>query len=131
VRGSVGGLAVLLFFVVFFWTPPHFWALSLLMKGEYEKVGVPMLPVVRGEAETRRQILLYTVLLYAVTQLPFCAGGLGGIYLASSLVLGLGFIAGAVRLYRRADRRSALQLYLFSLAYLALLFCAMVADAKL
>ncbi len=131
VTGSVNGIAVLLFFIVFFWTPPHFWALSLLMKGEYEKVGVPMLPVVRGEAETRRQILLYTVLLYAVTQLPFCAGGFGGIYLAASLLLGLGFIAGAVRLYRRADRRSALQLYLFSLAYLALLFCAMVADAKL
>ena len=131
VTGSVNGIAVLLFFIVFFWTPPHFWALSLLMKGEYEKVGVPMLPVVRGEAETRRQILLYTVLLYAVTQLPFCAGGFGGIYLVASLLLGLGFIAGAVRLYRRADRRSALQLYLFSLAYLALLFCAMVADAKL
>ena len=90
-----------------------------------------MLPVVRGEAETRRQILLYTVLLYAVTQLPFCAGGLGAIYLVSSLVLGVGFIAGAMRLYRRADRRSALQLYLFSLAYLALLFCAMVADVHL
>jgi protoheme IX farnesyltransferase len=131
VTGSVSGLAVLLFFIVFFWTPPHFWALSLLMKGEYEKVGVPMLPVVHGEAETRRQILLYTVLLYALTQLPFCAGGLGGIYLAASLLLGLGFIAGAVRLYRRADRRSALQLYLFSLAYLALLFCAMVVDVKL
>jgi heme o synthase len=131
VRGSVSGMAVLLFFIVFFWTPPHFWALSLLMKGEYEKVGVPMLPVVRGEAETRRQILLYTVLLYAVTQLPFCAGGFGGVYLAASLALGLGFIAGAVRLYRRADRRSALQLYLFSLAYLALLFGAMVLDAKL
>jgi protoheme IX farnesyltransferase len=137
VRGSVGGVAVLLFFIVFFWTPPHFWALSLLMKDEYKKVGVPMLPVVRGEAETRRQILLYTVLLYAVTQLPFCAGGFGAIYLASSLLLGLGFIAGAVRLYRSAGRspaigrRSALQLYLFSLAYLALLFCAMVADAKL
>jgi heme o synthase len=130
VTGSVGGVAVLLFFIVFFWTPPHFWALSLLMKGEYEKVGVPMLPVVRGEAETRRQILLYTVLLYALTQLPFCVGGFGGIYLAASLLLGLGFIAGAVRLYRRADRRSALQLYLFSLAYLALLFCAMVADVK-
>jgi heme o synthase len=131
VTGSVNGIAVLLFFIVFFWTPPHFWALSLLMKEEYEKVGVPMLPVVRGETETRRQILLYTVLLYAVTQLPFCAGGFGSIYLAASLLLGLGFIAGAVRLYRRADRRSALQLYLFSLAYLALLFCAMVADAKL
>ena len=131
VTGSVSGTAVILFFIVFFWTPPHFWALSLLMKGEYEKVGVPMLPVVRGEAETRRQILLYSVLLYAVTQLPFCAGGMGMVYLVASLTLGLGFIGGAVRLYRRADRKSALQLYLFSLAYLALLFCAMVADAHL
>jgi protoheme IX farnesyltransferase len=131
VTGSVSGTAVILFFIVFFWTPPHFWALSLLMKGEYEKVGVPMLPVVRGEAETRRQILLYSVLLYAVTQLPFCAGGFGAIYLVASLVLGLGFIGGAVRLYRRADRSSALRLYLYSLAYLALLFCAMVADAHL
>jgi protoheme IX farnesyltransferase len=131
VTGSVSGTAVILFFIVFFWTPPHFWALSLLMKGEYEKVGVPMLPVVRGEAETRRQILLYSVLLYAVTQLPFCAGGFGVIYLAASLALGMAFIAGAVRLFRRADRRSALRLYLFSLAYLALLFCAMVADTHL
>ena len=131
VTGSVSGTAVILFFIVFFWTPPHFWALSLLMKADYARVGVPMLPVVRGEAETRRQILLYSVLLYAVTQLPFCAGGLGAIYLVASLVLGLGFIASAVRLYRRADRRSALKLYLFSLAYLALLFCAMVADVHL
>jgi protoheme IX farnesyltransferase len=90
-----------------------------------------MLPVVRGEAETRRQILLYSVLLYAITQLPFCAGGFGGIYLVSSLVLGAGFIAGAVRLYRRPERRNALRLYLFSLAYLALLFAAMVADVKI
>jgi protoheme IX farnesyltransferase len=131
VRGSVGGTAVILFFIVFFWTPPHFWALSLLMKSEYEKVGVPMLPVVRGEQETRRQILLYSVLLYAVTQLPFCAGGFGAIYLGASLLLGIAFIGAAVRLYRRADRGSALRLYLFSLAYLALLFCAMVADAHL
>ena len=117
--------------IVFFWTPPHFWALSILMKDEYAKVNVPMLPVVRGEDETRRQILLDSILLYAVTQLPFCAGGFGAIYLVSSLVLGAGFIGGAVRLYRRADRRSALQLYLFSLLYLALLFVSMVVDAKL
>ncbi len=131
VTGSVSGTAVLLFFIVFFWTPPHFWALSLLMKDDYAKVGVPMLPVVRGETETRRQILLYSALLYAVTQLPFCAGGLGTIYLVASVALGLGFVAGAVLLYRRADRRSALRLYLYSLAYLALLFCAMVADVHL
>ena len=131
VTGSVSGTAVILFFIIFFWTPPHFWALSLLMKDEYAKVGVPMLPVVRGEAETRRQILLYSVLLYAVTQLPFCAGGFGVLYLLASLILGFCFIGGAVHLLRRADRRSALRLYLFSLAYLALLFSAMVLDAKL
>jgi protoheme IX farnesyltransferase len=131
VTGSLSGTAVILFFIVFFWTPPHFWALSLLMREDYQRAGIPMLPVVRGETETRRQILLYSVLLYAVTQLPFCAGGFGALYLAASLVLGLTFIAGAVRLYRRADRRSALRLYLLSLAYLALLFCAMVADVHL
>src|SRR6201997_4227938 len=115
VRGSVSGTALILFFIVFFWTPPHFWSLSLLMRSEYERVGIPMLPVVRGETETRRQILLYYVLLYAVTQLPFCAGGFGVIYLALSLPLGLAFMGGALRLYRRADRRAALTLYLFSL----------------
>jgi heme o synthase len=129
--GSLDWTALYLFAIVFYWTPPHFWALSLLMKDEYAKVGVPMLPVVRGERETRRQILLYTVLLYAVTQLPFCAGGFGALYLGASLLLGVVFIAGAVVLYRRADRRSALRLYLFSLLYLALLFGAMVADARL
>jgi len=130
-RGSLSWTAVYLFAIVFYWTPPHFWALSLLMKGEYEKVGVPMMPVVRGERETRRQILLYTLLLYAITQLPFCAGEFGGVYLVASMVLGLLFISGAVTLYRRADRRSALRLYLFSLLYLALLFGAMVLDVKL
>jgi protoheme IX farnesyltransferase len=130
-RGSVSWTAVYLFAIVFYWTPPHFWALSLLMKDEYEKVGVPMMPVVRGEHETRRQIVLYTLLLYAISQLPFCAGAFGATYLAASIPLGLAFIGGAVALYRRPDRRTALRLYLFSLAYLALLFGAMVADVKL
>ena len=130
-RGSLSWTAVYLFAIVFYWTPPHFWALSLLMKDEYAAVGVPMLPVVKGERETRRQILLYTLLLYAVTQLPFCAGAFGSVYLVSSIVLGVGFITGSVLLYRRADRRTALRLYLFSMLYLALLFAAMVADAKL
>ena len=91
---ALAGRALYLFAIVFYWTPPHFWALSLLMKDEYAKAGVPMLPVVRGEDETRRQILLYTVLLYAVTQLPFCAGGSSAaIYLASAVLLGARFIA--------------------------------------
>ena len=101
------------------------------MKDEYAEVGVPMLPVVRGEDETRRQILLYSLLLYAVTQLPFCVGVFGGIYL-----VGLDGARPRVHrrrplLYRRADRRTALRLYLFSMVYLALLFAAMVLDVKL
>jgi protoheme IX farnesyltransferase len=129
--GELSGMAFYLFAIVFFWTPPHFWALSLLMKDDYARAGVPMLPVVRGEAETRRQIVLSTVLLYAVTQLPFCAGGLGVAYLVPSMLLGAGFIFFAVRLLRQADRRWALRTYLFSLAYLALLFAAMAIDAQL
>ncbi len=131
VTGGLNGTALYLFAIVFFWTPPHFWALSLLMKDEYAKAGVPMLPVVRGEAETRRQILLYTVLLYAVTQLPFCAGGFGIAYLVPSMALGAVFVYCAVKLLRTGDRRWALRTYLFSLSYLALLFLAMAIDANL
>jgi protoheme IX farnesyltransferase len=101
------------------------------MKDEYAKAGVPMMPVVRGEDETRRQILLYTILLYAVTQLPFCAGGFDIEYLVVSMTLGGAFIYCAVRLLRSADRRWALRTYLFSLAYLALLFVSMPIDRAL
>jgi len=131
VRGGVDPTALYLFALVFYWTPPHFWALSLLMHDEYARVGVPMMPVVRGERETRRQILLYSGLLYAVSQLPMCGGLLGGFYLVASLALSAIFVALAVGLWRRADRRSALTLYLFSLVYLAALFCAMVIDVRL
>jgi protoheme IX farnesyltransferase len=86
---------------------------------------------VRGERETRRHILLYTILLYAVSQLPFCAGAFGMTYLVASVLLGAAFIYGAVRLTRKPERRTALRLYLFSLAYLAALFAAMVADVRL
>ena len=130
VTGGLDGMAFYLFAIVFFWTPPHFWALSLLMKDEYAKAGIPMLPVVRGEDETRRQILLYTVLLYAVTQLPFCAGGLGIAYVIPSILLGATFIAFALKLLKTADRKWALRTYLFSLAYLALLFLSMAIAAN-
>jgi protoheme IX farnesyltransferase len=129
--GSLSWTALYLFAIVFYWTPPHFWALSLLMKDEYARANVPMLPVVRGESETRKQILLYSLLLYAVTQLPFCAGGFGVPYLVASVGLGAAFMGCAIVLYRRADRGSALRLYLFSLLYLALLFAAMVVDQQL
>jgi heme o synthase len=131
VTGGLTGTPLYLFAIVFFWTPPHFWALSLLMKDEYARAGVPMLPVVRGERETRRQILLYSVLLYAVSQLPFCAGAFGATYLVASVLLGAAFIYGAARLVRQPERRTALRLYLFSLVYLAALFAAMVADVRL
>jgi heme o synthase len=131
VTGHVSPTALYLFAIVFYWTPPHFWALSLLMKSEYEKVGVPMLPVVRGEAETRRQIMLYSLLLVAVTLIPAAYGFFGLVYLAVAALLGCLFIGGAVLLSRRADRRSALRLFLFSMLYLALLFSAMVADVRI
>ena len=86
-----------LFAIVFYWTPPHFWALSLLMKDEYARVGVPMMPVVRGEAETRRQIVLYTVLLGVLTLLPVAFGFFGAIYAAAAVSLGGVFLATAIR----------------------------------
>jgi protoheme IX farnesyltransferase len=131
VTGSLDPTALYLFAIVFYWTPPHFWALSLLMKDEYARVGVPMMPVVHGETETRRQIVLYTGLLFVLTLLPVVFGFFDAIYAAAAVALGTAFMVLAVRLQRAADRRSALRTYLFSLLYLALLFCAMVADARL
>ena len=131
VTGHLDPTALYLFAIVFYWTPPHFWALSLLMKDEYARVGIPMMPVVHGETETRRQILLYTGLLLVLTLLPVVFGFFGVIYAAAALLLGAAFVSLALRLQRIADRRSALRTYLFSLAYLALLFCAMVIDARL
>jgi heme o synthase len=120
--------AVALFAVVFMWTPPHFWALALLIKDDYARTGVPMLPVVYGEAATRRQILAYAVALVATTLLPAAGGLFGAPYVIAALVLGAGFVGLAVRLNLRPSRRVALDLYLASLAYLALLFCAMAID---
>ena len=131
VTGSVAPAALYLFAIVFYWTPPHFWALSLLMKGEYERVGVPMMPVVHGEVETRRQIVLYTFLLTVLTLLPFVFGFFGVIYAVFAVGLAGAFITLSLRLQRRADRKSALRTYLFSLGYLAVLFVAMVLDAQL
>jgi protoheme IX farnesyltransferase len=131
VTGSVAPAALYLFAIVFYWTPPHFWALSLLMKEEYARVGVPMMPVVHGEVETRRQIVLYTFLLTVLTLLPFVFGFFGVIYAVFAAGLATAFIVLALRLQRRADRKSALRVYLFSLGYLAALFAAMVLDARL
>jgi protoheme IX farnesyltransferase len=123
--------ALLLFAVVFVWTPPHFWALALLIRRDYEAAGVPMLPVVRGERETTRQIVLYSGLLVAVSAAPFLWGTLGAPYLVAALVLGAVFLALALRLRLEPTPRRAALLFHFSLLYLALLFAAMAVDAAL
>ena len=131
---ATGGLAweaLYPFTIVFLWTPPHFWALSLLIKDDYARTGVPMLPVVKGEPATRRQILLYTLILVGFSLLPGIVGFFGLVYLSAAGALGLAFTLLAVRLLRSPSRRAALRLYLASLAYLALLFCAMAGDRAL
>jgi heme o synthase len=129
--GSLTLDALYPFAIVFLWTPPHFWALSLLIKDDYARTGVPMLPVVKGERATRRQILAYSVILTAFTLLPWATGLFGAAYLGSALLLGGAFVALAAVLVLRPSRRAALRLYLSSLAYLALLFCAMALDRVL
>jgi protoheme IX farnesyltransferase len=129
--GGLSAEALYPFATIFFWTPPHFWALSLLIKDDYARTGVPMLPVVRGEAATRRQIVVYAFALLAVSLLPVLGGLFGGIYLGAALLLGAVLCALALQLQVRATRTAALRLYLYSLAYLALLFAAMAADRVL
>ena len=129
VTGRVDLAAVYLFLIIFYWTPPHFWALALLKQRDYGKAGVPMAPLVWGENETKRQMLWYTLILLPLTVLPVCFGALGMIYLASALVLGGLFLGGVIRLMRAAEWVApAWRLYRFSLLYLALLFVAMVID---
>jgi protoheme IX farnesyltransferase len=119
------------FAIVFVWTPPHFWALALLIKDDYARTGVPMLPVVAGERATRRQILAYALALTALTILPWLTGLFGAVYLVCALALGGGFTGLAAWLMARPSRRAALRVYLASLAYLALLFTAMAVDRVL
>ncbi|MGB0119552.1 MAG: heme o synthase [Solirubrobacterales bacterium] len=127
--GSLSWEAMWPFLIVFFWTPPHFWALSLMIKEDYERTGVPMLPVVKGEAETRRQILIYTIFMIGFTVGPYCTGLLGPFYLFSAIVLGAVFFAFSFALWRNPSPALTLKTYLYSLAYLALLFVAMAVDA--
>jgi protoheme IX farnesyltransferase len=126
--GHVSIAALILFAIVFVWTPPHFWALALLLKDNYAAAKVPMLPVVRGDRETARQIVLYSLGLVAVTLLPWAWGTVGLLYLASALALGAVFIGLAERLRRDITPRRAVLLFHYSLLYLALLFAAMALD---
>ena len=129
--GTLDLTAVYLFLIVFYWTPPHFWALALLKQVDYGKAGIPMAPLVWGERETMRQMIWYNVILVALTLLPVSFGAFGMIYLAAALALGGILVAGVIRVNLVADwTKPAWQVYKFSLLYLALLFVAMVFDRK-
>jgi protoheme IX farnesyltransferase len=132
VHGSVSATAVALFAIVFLWTPPHFWALALLLDEDYARAGVPMLPTVRGAQSSARQILVYTLLLVAASLVPVALGTLGWLYAAAAVVLGGRFVWLALRLLRTPDDRvAARRMFLYSLLYLALLFVAMGVDSAL
>jgi len=129
--GTIDLTAVYLFLIVFYWTPPHFWALALLKQRDYGKAGVPMAPLVWGERETMRQMVWYNVILIALTLLPATFGAFGIIYLISALVLGGILLVGVIRVAVTTEwTKPAWQVYKFSLLYLALLFVAMVIDRK-
>jgi protoheme IX farnesyltransferase len=130
VTGAVGLEPLILFLIIFLWTPPHFWALSLTRIDDYARAGVPMLPVVGGGATTARQILIYSALLVPTSVLPFPLGFAGSIYGATTVVSGTVFILLAAHLNSRrgADRRAAHRLFVFSISYLFLLFAALLAD---
>jgi heme o synthase len=126
--GNLSIPALFLFLIVFYWTPPHFWALALLIRRDYEAARIPMLPVVKGDAQTARSIVRYTVLLLAISLLPVAWRTVGWLYLGAALVLGAAFVALAVALRRQTTPARARRLFTFSLAYLALLFVAMALD---
>ncbi|WP_217922807.1 heme o synthase [Miltoncostaea oceani] len=129
VTGDLGLSAWLLFAIVFYWTPPHFWALALMLERDYAAAGIPMLPVVRGVEETKRQILLWTLVMVGVTLLPVVSGAAGAFYLVSALVLGAVFIVLAALLARDPAIGWARATFHYSLLYLALIFVALVVDA--
>jgi len=128
VTGDVSLASIILFLIIFMWTPPHFWSLSLYRRGDYEKAGVPMLPVVAGERETRRQILIYTMLLVPVTLAPTLLGVSGWLYLGTAAALGGLFVLCALRVYADRGERAAKRMFGFSILYLFLLFAVMLID---
>ena len=128
VTGEIAADALILFLIIFAWTPPHFWALALYRKGDYAKAGVPMLPVTHGDKFTRLHVLLYTVILTAVTLMPFVTRMTGAIYLGAALVLDAVFLYYAVRIYVAYTDRLAQRTFRYSIIYLTALFAALLVD---
>jgi protoheme IX farnesyltransferase len=131
VTGDVSMVSVVLFAIIFFWTPPHFWSLALYRTGDYEKAGIPMLPVVAGAAVTRRQIMLYAVLMLPLTLLPWGMGFAGIVYGVGAALLSLVFIAGAARILIARTDAAARWMFRYSIVYLALIFALLIADKAL
>jgi len=130
--GRIDLIAIYLFLIIFYWTPPHFWALALLKQRDYGKAGIPMAPLVWGERETMRQMLWYALILLAITVLPVTFGAFGILYFVSAVLLGGLLILGIIRMMRAAEWTApAWSVYKYSLLYLALLFVAMAADRKI
>lgn len=128
VTGTVPADAWLLVLIIFVWTPPHFWALALYRRQDYAQAGLPMLPITHGEQFTRLHILLYTIILFGVSLLPFASRMSGLVYLAAALVLGVIFLAYAWQIWRAYSDRLARRLFRYSIIYLSLLFAALLAD---
>jgi protoheme IX farnesyltransferase len=128
VTGDIGWGAIALFAIIFFWTPPHFWALSLYRSGDYAAAGVPMLPVVAGPHQTKRQILLYTLVLWPVTAAPWFLGTAGDLYAIGAALLNAGFTGAAVQVCRDHGHRSARRMFTLSLLYLFLIFSLLLID---
>ena len=127
--GTVSIESIALFLIIFMWTPPHFWALALYRAGDYAKAGVPMLPVVAGKATTRRQILIYALLLVPLSFLPLLLGMAGLAYGAAAAIMGAGFLLLAFRVLREVGDRSARQMFRFSILYLFVLFAVLLVEA--
>jgi len=128
VTGEVHAYALLLFLIIFIWTPPHFWALAIFRRDDYSRAQVPMLPVTHGVEYTRWHVLYYTILLFVVSLLPFITGMSGVIYLGGAVVLGLGFLWYAVRLLKPPSERFAMEAFSYSIIYLMALFAFLLID---
>lgn len=128
VTGDISLMPIIMFLITFLWTPPHFWALAIYKNTDYQNAGIPMMPAVYGVGETKKQMLLYTIALFAVTLVPFFIGFSGYIYLISAILLGVNFLLHAVNVYKDPVEKNCKKMFFFSIIYLFVLYLAIVVD---